>query len=46
MKRWIKRTLIGVFGASVLFERRWPPARTRTYHGAGWQAMSEKTRPR
>ena len=41
MKRWIKRTLIGVFGASVLFGGL-AACSHRTYHGAGWQAMSEE----
>ncbi|MBS0436911.1 MAG: Spy/CpxP family protein refolding chaperone [Proteobacteria bacterium] len=41
MKRWIKRTLIGVFGASVLFGGL-AACSHRAYHGAGWQAMSEE----
>ena len=41
MKPWIKRTLIGVFGASVLVRR---PGRLLAprHHGYGWQAMSEE----
>lgn len=41
MKRWIKRTLIGVFGASVLFGGL-AACSHRPHHGAGWQAMSEE----
>ncbi len=41
MKRWIKRTLIGVFGASVLFGGL-AACSHRMHPGMGWQAMSEE----
>jgi periplasmic protein CpxP/Spy len=40
MKPWLKRTLIGVFGASVLFGGL-SACSHRTHHGYGWHAMSE-----
>jgi len=40
MKPWLKRTLIGVFGASVLFGGL--AACSHRYHGHGWQAMSDE----
>ena len=40
MKPWIKRTLIGVFGASVLFGGL--AACSHRHHGYGWQGMSEE----
>jgi periplasmic protein CpxP/Spy len=39
MKRWLKRTLIGFFGATVLFGSI-AACSSRGHHGAGWQAMS------
>ena len=41
MKKWIKRTLIGVFGASVLFGSL-AACSHGPRHGHGWQAMSEE----
>lgn len=41
MKTWIKRTLIGVFGASVLFGSL-AACSHGPRHGHGWQAMSEE----
>jgi len=41
MKKWLKRTLIGVFGASVLFGGL-AACSHRAQHGYGWQAMSEE----
>ncbi len=41
MKRWIQRTLIGVFGASVLFGGL-AACSHRPSYGHGWQAMSEE----
>jgi periplasmic protein CpxP/Spy len=41
MKRWIKRTLIGLFGASVLFGGL-AACSHGPRHGHGWQAMSEE----
>jgi len=41
MKRWLKRTLIGVFGASVLFGSL-AACSHRPHHGHGWQAMSDE----
>ena len=41
MKKWLKRTLIGVFGASVLFGGL-AACSHRVQHGHGWQAMSEE----
>ena len=41
MKRWLKRTLIGVFGASVLFGSLAACSHHR-HHGYGWQGMSEE----
>lgn len=38
MKRWLKRTLIGVFGASVLFGSL--AACSHQRHGYGWHSMS------
>lgn len=40
MKRWLKRTLIGVFGASVLFGSL--AACSNRYHHTNWQSMSEE----
>jgi len=40
MKRWLKRTLIGVFGASVLFGGL--AACSHRHHHHGWQSMSEE----
>jgi len=40
MKPWLKRTLIGVFGASVLFGGL--AACSHRYHGYGWQGMSDE----
>jgi Spy/CpxP family protein refolding chaperone len=40
MKRWLKRTLIGVFGASVLFGSL--AACSHQRHGYGWHSMSEE----
>ena len=40
MKTWIKRTLIGVFGASVLFGGL--AACSHRHHGYGWQGMSDE----
>jgi periplasmic protein CpxP/Spy len=42
MKRWLKRTLIGVFGASVLFGGLAACSSHRHHHGNGWQGMSEE----
>ncbi|MGD9833506.1 MAG: Spy/CpxP family protein refolding chaperone [Piscinibacter sp.] len=41
MKTWIKRTLIGLFGASVLFGSL-AACSHGPRHGHGWQAMSEE----
>lgn len=41
MKTWIKRALIGVFGASVLFGSL-AACSHGPRHGHGWQAMSEE----
>jgi Spy/CpxP family protein refolding chaperone len=41
MKLWLKRTLIGIFGASVLFGGL-AACSHRTHGGYGWQAMSEE----
>ncbi len=41
MRKWIKRTLIGVFGASVLFGGL-AACSHRPSYGHGWQAMSEE----
>ena len=41
MRKWIKRTLIGVFGASVLFGSL-AACSHGPRHGHGWQAMSEE----
>ena len=41
MKLWLKRTLVGVFGASVLFGGL-AACSHRSYGGHGWQAMSEQ----
>ena len=40
MKTWLKRTLIGVFGASVLFGSL--AACSHRHHGYGWQGMSDE----
>jgi protein CpxP len=42
MKRWLKRTLIGVFGASVLFGGLAACSSHRHHHGYGWQGASEE----
>lgn len=41
MKPWLKRTLIGVFGISVLFGGL-AACSHRAHHGYGWHAMSEE----
>jgi periplasmic protein CpxP/Spy len=41
MKPWLKRTLIGVFGAPVLFGGL-AACSHREHHGTGWRAMSEE----
>jgi periplasmic protein CpxP/Spy len=41
MKRWLKRTLIGVFGASVLFGGL-AACSHRYQHGGNWQGMSDE----
>jgi periplasmic protein CpxP/Spy len=41
MKPWLKRTLIGVFGASVLFGSL-AACSHRAHYGYGWHAMSEE----
>jgi hypothetical protein len=41
MKRWLKRTLIGIFGATLLFGGLAAFAH-RNHHGHGWQPMSEE----
>ena len=41
MKTWLKRTLIGVFGASVLFGSL-AACSHRSHHGYGGHAMSEE----
>ena len=41
MKRWLKRTLIGVFGASMLFGGL-AACSHRYHHGYGWQGMSDE----
>jgi len=40
MKRWLKRTLIGVFGATVLFGGL--AACSHRYHDGNWQGMSDE----
>jgi len=40
MKPWLKRTLVGVFGASILFGGL--AACSHRHHGYGWQSMSEE----
>ena len=40
MKPWLKRTLIGVFGATVLFGGL--AACSHHNHGSGWQGMSDE----
>jgi protein CpxP len=40
MKTWIKRTLIGMLGATVLFGGI--AACSHRHHGDGWQTMSEE----
>lgn len=41
MKSWIRRTLIGVFGASVLFGGL-AACSHRGHHGYGWQGISDE----
>jgi periplasmic protein CpxP/Spy len=41
MKTWLKRTLVGVFGASVLFGGL-AACSHRMHHGSGWHAMTEE----
>ena len=41
MKRWLKRTLIGVFGASVLFGGL-AACSHRYHHGGDWNSMSDE----
>lgn len=41
MKRWLKRTLIGVFGVSVLFGGL-AACSHRMHHGHGWSGMSDE----
>jgi len=41
MKRWLKRTFIGLFGATVLFGGL-AACSHRGHHGSGWQVMSEE----
>jgi Spy/CpxP family protein refolding chaperone len=41
MKRWLKRTLIGVFGASVLFGGL-AACSHRYQHGGDWNSMSDE----
>jgi Spy/CpxP family protein refolding chaperone len=40
MKTWIKRTLIGVFGAAVLFGSIAAYSHRDAHHSYGWHAMS------
>lgn len=40
MKSWIKRTLIGIFGATVIFGSM--AACSHRMHGHGWAAMSDE----
>ena len=40
MRTWLKRTLIGVFGASMLFGSL--AACSHRHHGYGWQGMSDE----
>jgi Spy/CpxP family protein refolding chaperone len=42
MKPWLKRTLVGVFGASVLFGGIAACSHRASYGGAGWHAMSDE----
>jgi protein CpxP len=42
MKPWLKRTLIGVFGASVIFGGLAACSHRAHHHGYGWHAMSEE----
>lgn len=42
MKRWIKRTLLGLFGASVLFGGLAACSHYDHHCGHGWQAMNEE----
>jgi Spy/CpxP family protein refolding chaperone len=42
MKTWIKRTLIGIFGASVVFGGMAACSHRAHYGGHGWHAMSEE----
>jgi len=42
MKPWLKRTLIGVFGASVLFGGIAACAHRGHYGGYGWHAMNDE----
>ena len=41
MKNWLKRILVGVFGAGVLFGGL-AACSHRPHHGYGWQAVSEE----
>lgn len=41
MKTWLKRTLVGVFGASVLFGGM-AACSHRAHHGYGWHAMTDE----
>jgi periplasmic protein CpxP/Spy len=41
LKPWLKRTLIGVFGASFLFGGL-AACSHRGHHGQGWQAMNDE----
>lgn len=42
MKLWLKRTLIGVFGASVLFGGLAACSHRASYGGYGWHAMNDE----
>ena len=42
MKPWLKRTLVGVFGASVLFGGLAACSNRHHGYGHGWQALSEE----
>lgn len=42
MKRWIKRTLLGLFGATVLFGGLAACSHYDRHCGHGWQSMSEE----
>ncbi len=41
MKTWLKRTLIGIFGATVLFGSI-AACSHRMHHGHGWQTMNDE----